>query len=331
MAASNAFRKPSSPLSYGREILRAEAEAIVRLADELGADFERAVQLITAMPEEGRLVISGMGKAGFVGMKISATFASIGIPSFFLHPAEAVHGDLGRYARRDVALLLSNSGETPEMLRTLPHIRRIGCPVISITASTDSTLAKHSDVVLPIGKITEAGPLGLAPTTSTTVMLALGDALVMSIFSGREFTREQFAFFHPGGNLGRSLVLVSEIMRRGEELCVIRENISAREALHRISSTAGRPGAAAVVDASGTLCGIFTDGDLRRCLERVEGFLERPIAEVMGKTPKTITAGKLAQEALRVMSDHKIDQLVVIDEKKSPVGMVDIQDVVDFK
>lgn len=318
----------SSVPEYARSILRAEAQAVMDL--EIGENFEKAVEIILAISPANRLIVSGMGKASFIAMKISATFASTGVPSFFLHPAEAAHGDLGRYSKGDVALFVSNSGETAEMLLIVPHIKRIGCPIIAITGNPASTLASHSDIVLSIGKVTEAGPHGLAPTTSTTAMLALADALSMTVFSRQDYSRERFAFYHPGGNLGACLLPVSEVMRKDDQNCIVSQNLKTREVLHRITSTKGRPGAASIVDESGKLAGVFTDGNLRRCLEQGSDFLEQPISEVMTKNPKIIAADKLAPEALRLLSQHKIDQIIVIDQSNRPIGMVDIQDLVDI-
>lgn len=316
---------------YGKEVLRVEAEAIDLLLESLSSSFIDAVELISTHESNSHLIVIGMGKAGLIGRKISATFASTGTPSFFLHPAEAIHGDLGRITKYDVVLILSNSGETAEVLQILPYLKRIASPIICITGNANSTLTKHSDIVIPIGKFEEAGPHGLAPTTSTTVMLALGDALAMCTMRERRFSQEDFAFYHPGGDLGRSLMLVSEVMRSGDAHCVVNENISTCDVLKRISSTRGRPGAASIVDTNGILAGIFTDGDLRRCLEKNSEFLSKPVSEVMGKNPKTITENKLAQEALRILSEYKIDQVIVVDSSLHPVGIVDIQDLVQLK
>lgn len=330
-ASAKGNARGESSAAYAAEILRLEAKAIESLIEHLGSDFDHAVELILSMSAESRVVVSGMGKAGFVAMKISATLASTGVPSYFLHPAEAIHGDLGRYTKKDIALLLSNSGETQETISILPHVRRIGCPVIAITANRKSSLGKHSDAVLCLGDLDEAGPLGLAPTTSTTAMLALGDALAMAVLQRQQFSKEQFALYHPGGNLGRGLMLISQVMRKGEENCVVTQSTKGRDVLHRITSTKGRPGAASIVDTSGKLVGVFTDGNLRRCLEQGSSFLDLPISKVMTPNPKTIDAGRIAQEALRIMSEHKIDQLIVVDAKKKPVGMIDIQDLIDIR
>jgi len=326
----NPVKKETDALNYARSVLEAEAQAILGLANSLGDSFEHAVSLIEALAPGARVIVSGIGKTGFVAMKISATLASIGVPSFFLHPSEALHGDLGRYTKNDLAFLLSNSGETPEILRIVPHLKRIGCSIISVSSDSSSKLAQHSDVALSIGKLVEAGPLGLAPTTSTTVMLALGDALAMTIFNSRDYSKEQFAFYHPGGNLGASLMPVTEVMRKGDEHCVVNQTQKAREVLHKIAVTPGKPGAASIVDQNGKLVGVFTDGDLRRCLDQNSNFLDFPIGDVMGKNPKTILKDKLAPEALRLLSANKIDQIIVVDESHTPLGMVDIQDLVDI-
>lgn len=322
--------KNSAILAHAREVLEQEAQAILDLREHLGPEFEKAVRALLELPSTNRVIVSGIGKTSFISMKISATLASVGVPSFFLHPAEAVHGDLGRYTRGDVALILSNSGETSEILRIIPHIKRFGCTIISICASNDSSLAAHSDIILAIGKLPEAGPLGLAPTTSTSVMLALGDALAMSVFSQRAYSKEDFARYHPAGALGASLMSVVEVMRSGEQHCVVLEDLNGRDVLHQITITKGRPGAASIVNAQGFLVGVFTDGNLRRCLDQGDDFLKQPIKQVMTANPKTVSHDKLAAEALRLMSQYKIDQLVVVDPANRPVGMVDIQDLLDI-
>jgi len=317
----------SDAISSGRSVLSAEAAALEAIARGLDGSFEAAVHLIADMSNEGRIIVSGMGKAGFIAMKLSATFASVGLSSFFLHPAEAVHGDLGRYTRKDVALILSNSGETQEILRMLPHLKRIGCPIIAISGQPESSLARHAEILLSIGQLDEADPLGLAPTTTTTAMLGLGDALAMAVLTRKGFTREQFAAFHPGGALGRLLTLVSEIMRQGDENCVVSDSMKTRAVIHQITVTRGRPGAAAVVNSAGELVGVFTDGNLRRLLDEGADFLDRPIREVMGASPRTVRPDQLAQEALRIMTDFRIDQVIVVDDQQKPIGLVDIQDV----
>ncbi|MEY4669091.1 MAG: hypothetical protein RL518_1790 [Pseudomonadota bacterium] len=314
-------------IAYGRSIINEEIAALSQVVHLLDASFAHAVETILSLPAGSRIVVSGMGKAGFVAQKISATLSSIGFPSFYLHPAEAVHGDLGRFSSNDLALLLSNSGETAELIRLLPTLKQRGSHIISITSTATSTLGRHSDVVVSMGRFTEAGPLGLAPTTSTTVMMALGDALAMTLVNRRGFSKEDFAAFHPGGDLGRSLMLVSDIMRTGDSCCVIHESVETKKALHLITETKGRPGAASIVNDQGTMVGVFTDGNLRRCLEHDVEFLTKPIGMLCSRTPITITPDKLATEAARIIQARKIDQLMVVDERNVPVGLIDIQDL----
>jgi arabinose-5-phosphate isomerase len=271
-----------------------------------------------------------MGKAGFIAMKISATFASIGTSSFYLHPAEAVHGDLGRFSKNDLVLILSNSGETPEVLRMLPYIKSVGCSLLSITSDKTSTLAAQSDIVLAYGAHREAEPLAVAPTVTTTLMLALGDALAMAVAHERKITPETFARYHPGGSLGRSLTLISKVMRHGERHCLVSDRQSVREVIQVMFETPGRPGAATVVDSTGALAGILTDGDIRRRIARDSNYLERPVSEVMSKAPKTVLADKLVEEALRIMRDHAFDELIVVDECGRPVGQIDVQDIISL-
>ena len=315
-------------LLRAKAVLAEEAHAIFALESSLGQNFLDAVRLILDIKPSGRVLCIGVGKAGFVGMKISATFASLGVGSFSVHPSEAAHGDLGRISSSDVIIALSNSGQTLEILQILPALKRLGNKVISITGNPESELAKASDVILHIGKLKESGPLGIAPTTSTTVMLALGDALATSVLEAKGITPQEFALNHPGGTIGRSLLLVKEVMRTGESLCIVKETAKVSEVLHDMTSTKGRPGCAAIIAESGKLSGFFTDGDLRRCLEQNPGFLERPVSEVMSKNPKTILPDLLAEEALAVLTKFHIDQVVVTDSSKIPLGIVDIQDVV---
>lgn len=318
-------------LEYGKSIIAAEAEALSALHKNLGESFEHAVDTILSLHPQGRVIVSGMGKAGIIGKKISATLASIGVPSFSLHPSEAIHGDLGRFTKADLALVLSNSGETPEILGMIPHLKRIPCPIIAITRSSDTALGRNSDIVLELGKISEAGPHGLAPTTSAISMLALGDAMAMTLSHAKGISKEDFAAFHPGGDLGRSLMIIRDVMRKGEMICVASEELLTKEVLHRITITPGRPGAAALVNKDGKLTGIFTDGDLRRCLEHSSGFLEKPIKTVMGTSPKTIQESEFVISALEQLSHFKIDQILVVDSSSRPVGLVDIQDLVQLR
>jgi arabinose-5-phosphate isomerase len=312
-------------LNRAREVLRVEAQAILSLVDRLGPDFTSAVAAVAGC--SGHLVVTGMGKAGLIAQKVSATFASTGTPSIFLHPAEAYHGDLGRVGKDDVVLALSNSGETEEVVRLLPPLRRIGARIVALTATRLSTLGKNADLVIELGRIDEACPLGLAPSATTTALLALGDALAFCVFESRGFDREKFAFYHPGGDLGRRLLKVSDVMRTGERNAIVREDTTVTEAVAAI--TRARAGAVCVVDAAGRLAGIFTDGDLRRTMGRDARLLAGRISEVMTRSPKTIGPDRLADEAVRVLREKKIDELPVVNDKGEPVGMLDVQDLLD--
>lgn len=309
----------------GRDILKIEAAAVLSLADRLGPEFDAAILAIIA--GKGHLVVTGMGKAGLVAQKISATFASTGTPSIFLHPAEAYHGDLGRVLAADVVLTVSNSGETEEVVRLLPSIKQIGALVIAITASKTSTLGRTADIVIELGRIEEACPLKLAPSATTTAILALGDALALCVLEARGFDKEQFAQFHPGGDLGRKLLKVSDVMRTGDRSPCVREETPLTEAIATI--TRARAGAVAIIDASGKLTGIFTDGDLRRTMSRDPRLILSTVAQVMTKAPKAIGADRLASEALRILHEKKIDELPVVNERGEPVGMLDVQDLLE--
>ena len=312
-------------LERAREGIRAEAQAITGLLTLVGSSFEEASQRILEC--RGRVVVTGMGKAGLIGAKISATLASTGSPSYFLHPAEAIHGDLGRVRSEDVVLALSNSGESEEVVRLIDPLRRIGSLLIGMTGQLDSSLARNCDIVLDCGRAPEACPLGLAPTASTAAMLALGDALAMSVLGERGFGTEDFARYHPGGSLGRELLRVEELMRRGERVTFVPPTTLARDVLIAMNATPGRPGAAVITGPDRSLAGFFTDGDLARRLQEDLSFLERPIAEVMIPEPLTIGAERLASEALRLMRERKVDQLPVVGAEGQPVGLIDVQDL----
>lgn len=319
---------PGRRRARAAEVIRMEAEAIGKLEGSLDDRFDAAVGLV--LDCTGQVVVTGMGKAGLVGQKVSATLASTGTPSFFLHPAEALHGDLGRLRPVDLVLALSNSGETAEVNQLVRGARKQGARVIGMTGRPDSTLGLAADAVLDIGRIEEACPLKLAPTASTSAMLALGDALAMVVLEERGFGREDFARFHPAGSLGRRLLTVGEVMRQGEEVPLVPAELSVREVLLRTAGTPGRPGAALVVDGEGRLEGIFTDGNLRRLLEGGDlGALEQPVASFMGRDPKTLTPEQLVEDAYRLLSSFKVDQAPVIDGDHRPVGMVDVQDILD--
>jgi arabinose-5-phosphate isomerase len=313
-------------LARAAEVIRTEAHAIARLEERLDERFVHAVRLI--LDCEGLVVVTGMGKAGLIGAKISATLASTGTPSLTLHPAEALHGDIGRIRSQDVVLALSNSGETAELNSILPIARRIGAAVIAMTGKPDSTLGKLADQVLDIGVVEEACPLKLAPTASTSAMLAMGDALAMVVLAERGFDSEDYARFHPAGALGRKLMRVREVMRTGEKVALVEAGTRVDQVIMTMSRTAGRPGAALITDADGKLVGIFTDGDLRRVFD--SGELERlhqPIDEFMGKSPKSVQPEQLVEAAERLLREHRIDQLAVVDTEGRPVGLLDVQDL----
>ena len=323
-------RRDAGPrdLEYGRSVVRAEAAALRALLRRMGAGFLRAVDLIHGC--EGTVVVTGVGKSGLVGQKISATLASTGTPSIYLHAAEALHGDVGRVRRADVVLAISFSGETAEVLRVVPVVRRIGARLVAITGEPASPLAKLGDAALDLGRIREACPMGLVPTSSTTATMALGDALAMTVARMRNFSREDYALFHRGGSLGRQLMTVGEIMRRGREVPLVRPADTVRRALGAVSGVGGaRAGATLVVDGRGRLVGIFTDGDLRRRLGKGTAFLEGPIGAVMTRTPITVGEQTLVAEALRILKDRKIDELPVLDARGRPVGLLDVQDILE--
>ncbi len=316
-------------LARAAEVIRLEAQTIAGLIERLDGRFDEAVERLLAC--RGLVVVTGMGKAGLVGAKVSATLASTGTPSIALHPVEAMHGDLGRIRPDDVVLVLSNSGQTDELKELLPHVRRIGAAIVTITGDTDSSIAKLSDCVLDLGRVDEACPLGLAPTASTSAMMALGDALAMVVLAERGFSREDYARYHPSGSLGRRLMRVHEIMRTGKELPLVPLGTSVVDVILIMSRTTGRPGAALIVDREQRLAGIFTDGDLRRLLERGIAQLEQPVDAFMGRAPKTIDAQAFVDDAERLLREHKIDQIAVVDPAGKAVGLVDVQDLLDTR
>lgn len=309
-------------------VLRLEARTIEGLVEHLGPGFDEAVERILAC--EGTVILTGMGKAGLVGAKISATLASTGTPSLALHPTEAMHGDLGRIRPDDVVVVLSNSGETAEVTALVPHIRRIGASIIAMTAAPESSLGRFADCVLELGQVDEACPMGLAPTASTSAMMALGDALSMVVLGERDFSREDYARYHPQGSLGRRLMKVSQIMRTGAALPLVHLGTTVLEVVLANKKTEGRPGAAVVLDEHAGLAGIFTDGDLRRLLEEGDpARLKDPVDDHMGRDPITVTPDLLVEDAERILREHKIDQLVVVDADGSVVGLIDVQDLLN--
>jgi arabinose-5-phosphate isomerase len=309
-------------LSIPRHVLQTEADAIVRLVDRLDDRFQVAVDLLFNC--RGRVIVTGMGKSGIIARKIAATLSSTGTPAFFLHPAEAVHGDLGVVQATDVVLALSYTGETGELLRLLETIRRLGASLIAMTGSAASTLAKAADVVLDCGVDTEACPMNLVPTASTTAMLALGDALAMTLLVARGFREEDFANLHPGGGIGKKLMKVESLMHAGAQAPVVDEAAPMRDAVAEMSAKG--LGMTCVTAGDGRLAGVITDGDLRRQIGR-PGFLDRPASAVMSHTPATISRQRLAVEALNLMEHRKITSLVVVDNRGMVEGVLHLHDL----
>ena len=305
-------------------MLAIEADAVRALIGRIDERFLDAVSLI--LGRSGRVVVSGIGKSGHIARKVASTLASTGTPAYFVHPAEASHGDLGMIQADDIFIGISHSGESEELLRIIPLIKRQGAKLIAITGKHDSTLAREADINLDAGVAQEACPLNLAPTASTTAALALGDALAVALLDARGFSADDFARSHPGGTLGRRLLThVSDVMRRGAEVPSIPDTASLREAVHEMSR--GRLGMTAVLDAAGRIVGIFTDGDLRRALDKVADFSSAGIAELMTPGPRTIRPEALAVEAVQLMERHKINQLVVVDESDRLVGALNMHDL----
>lgn len=317
---------------FARQVIDAEAAAVKSLAEAVGPGFERAVRMIVDCPSS--LITSGMGKAGHIARKISATFASTGTPSHFLSPADAAHGDVGTIRRGDIILIFSTSGESDEILRLLSIIKKLDHPVIAITATTANSLARHADITVTMGRITEACPLGLAPSASTTAMLALGDALALTVMKMRNFSTDDFALYHPAGQLGRKLIKVSEGMtfRLGENLPVASDRQTVGEVLQGVSKIKRRSGAVILTNDAGTVSGIFSDGDLRRLvMNNPDGAMRQPVSTVMTADPKRIHQDALASEAMAVMRQYRIDELPVVDDNDKPVGLIDVQDLVVLK
>lgn len=311
-------------LKRAKQVLDIEAKAVSNLKKKINRDFRNATQFI--LRSKGRTVVTGMGKAGIIGKKLSATLSSTGTPSLFLHSAEAIHGDLGRVTKDDVVIILSNSGETEEIKKLLPLLKKLGAKIIAITGNTKSLLARYSDAVLDASVKKEACSLGLAPTASTTAMLAMADALAVCLLDLKNFKEKDFAFYHPGGLLGKRLLLkVEDIMRTGPANPVVNEERRVSEVLVKI--TQARAGSATVVDGKGRLKGIFTDGDLRRHLEIDMNLPMRRIKEVMTKNPTTINKAVLAAEAMRILQEKRIDEVPVVDKNRRPVGLLDVQDL----
>ncbi len=308
----------------GRNVVGIEGDAVKALADRINDDFVKACRYMLAC--RGRIVVTGMGKSGHVGSKIAATLASTGSPAFFVHPGEASHGDLGMITPSDVVLALSNSGETGEIVTIVPLIKRMGAPLISMTGNPGSTLAREAEVNLDVSVAKEACPLDLAPTASTTAALVMGDALAIALLEARGFTAQDFALSHPGGSLGRRLLLhVHDIMHKGDRIPAVRRDAPLRDAL--MEMTAKGLGMTAVVDAEGHAVGVFTDGDLRRCLDRGLDVRNATVAEVMTAGGKRIPPDRLAVEALNLMEENKINALLVIDAEDRLCGALNMHDL----
>lgn len=311
-------------LKAASEVLDTEARAIQALSGRLNADFVTACRLI--LSAQGHVVVTGMGKSGHIGHKLAATLASTGTPAFFVHPAEASHGDLGMIAAKSIVLALSNSGETEEVVRLLPGLKRLGVGLIAMTGNAGSTLARHADVHLDTSVDREACPLGLAPTASTAAQLALGDALAIALLDARGFTAEDFARSHPAGSLGKRLLLrIGDVMHKGEELPTIEMNQSIAQAIMQM--THSRLGMCAVVDARGQLAGVVTDGDLRRNVEQLGDIRTRAVKHIMTRNPRTIRVDELAAAAAELMQNHRIQGLLVLDSGDELVGALNFQDL----
>ena len=322
-----ALESEAEGLAFARNVLRIEAEALVRVRDRLDPAIARAAELIQRC--DGSVIVTGMGKAGLVGQKLAATLASTGTRAFPLHPAEAMHGDLGRIRRGDVVVALSQSGETDEVLRLVPALRRLGATLIAVTERHGSTLGQAADLCVALGPIEEACPLGLAPSASTTALMAVGDALALLVSRRRDFRPEDFALFHPGGSLGRKLSRVEDVMRTGKHVRTAWPAETVRDVLVRLGGARRRSGAILVVEEDGRLVGIFTDSDLARLFEtRRDAMLDRPIGEVMTEDPVQIAVGAAVAEAVEALKARKLSELPVVDRGGRLVGLVDVTDLI---
>lgn len=311
-------------LRRAKSVIDAELDGIVQLKKHLGQEFVQAVDLLATC--KGRVIVCGMGKTGLIGRKIAATLSSTGTPSVWLHSAEALHGDLGQVTKTDIMILISHSGETEETKSLLPLLKKIGIRSIAITGNPRSSLGRYSDVVLNVAVKKEGCPLGLAPMASTTATLVVGDALAACLIDKKNFKREDFAFYHPGGSLGRNLLLrVEDIMRTGAQYAKVKPTACVKDVLFAI--TKSRCGSACVVDAQGKLVGIFTDGDLRRHLKTGSSLLQQKVETVMTKNPTTMTHDHLAAEAMHVLQERRIDEIPVVDKGGRSVGLLDVQDL----
>ena len=313
-------------IARAKQVLQTEAKAIEQLLERIDEQFVRAVELLLAC--EGKVVVTGVGKSGIIGQKIASTLASTGTPAFFLHPTEGIHGDLGMLEKKDIVVAISNSGETDELSQILPLIKRYGNKLIALTGKAKSTLARAGDVVLDVSVAEEACPLGLAPTASTTATLAMGDALAVALLEKRGFKKEDFAMRHPGGKLGKRLLLrVCDLMHKGDELPMVYDDTLMKEALVEITSK--RLGVTGVMNKQKELIGVITDGDLRRAIERYSDLLQRTAGEVMTRNPKRIEADTLAAQAVQQMEQYAITSLFVFDKagERIPLGIIHLHDL----
>lgn len=312
-----------SVIERGREVLTIEANGIIELVDRLGQEFEETVDLLYCC--KGRIVVTGIGKPGVIGRKFSATLASTGTPSLCLHPAEAVHGDLGMVVKNDVVVAISNSGETEELIKLVPVIKKIGAKLVLLTGNIESTLAQHSDICLDVSVSREACNLGLVPTASTTAALAVCDALAVVLLEKKGFNIKDYAFYHPGGTIGKKLLEVKDVMRTGAACAMVTKDTMVKDVL--LAITKARAGSASVVDENGQLCGIFTDGDLRRSLEKDPEITTKSVAEAMTENPITLSPHMLAAAALNIIKERRVDELLVVDDRGCPLGIVDEKDL----
>ena len=329
-AAAPASLTAQEQLRAAREILRLEGKALWDLSNRLEKSFCQTVRLLFKC--EGSVIVTGMGKAGIIGQKIAATLSSLGTRAHFLHPAEAFHGDLGRIHASDIVLMLTQSGETGEVVQLLPSLKEFDVPLVAVTASKTSTVGRAANIVIELGQLEEACSLGLAPSTSTTAMLAVGDAIALVLSKLRDFRPEDFARFHPGGALGRKLSRVDDVMRPLDECRTARDGQTVRQVIVACSKPGRRTGAIMLTDADGRLTGLFTDSDLARLFERRdEAALDRPIAEVMVASPTTVPSGTRVGDAVTLLATRKFSEMPVVDRHGRPMGLVDVTDVVGLK
>jgi arabinose-5-phosphate isomerase len=324
-----ALRQDADRLAYARQVVRAEAAALELVADRLDGSFLEAVDLCYRCP--GRIAITGTGKSADVGQKIAGTLNSTGTRAYLLDATRAVHGDLGMVHPNDVVLALSHSGESEEVVRLLSPVKQLAMALVAMTSNGQSTLARQADIALVLGPLDEVCPLGLAPSTSTTAMIAVGDALAFVLMQMRAFTREDFALYHPAGSLGRKLLKVEAVMRRGDALRLADFRATVRDVFAQARARGRRTGAVILTDATGRLCGLFTDSDLARLFEqRRDAALDRPICEVMTPNPITVPVGTRVVEAVDLLCRHKISELPVVDAAGAPAGLIDITDVIEL-